>query len=94
MNSPRLAQIYGKYCKLEQGKKVEVISSMVQCTDIVPDVYEKGSRKNQTREQRGKEKAVRISVIKNTSVFNKTNKAMTNDENKSTVAELDLRLDL
>lgn len=45
MNSPKLAQIYGKYCKLDQCKKEEVISSMGQCTDIVPDVYEKGSRK-------------------------------------------------
>ena len=39
-------------------------------------------------------KGVRISVNKNTSVFYKTNEAMTNDENKSTVAEFDLRLRL
>ena len=57
-------------------------------------MYEKRDQEKNRRENNEEKKKVLGYQLKNTAVFNKTNEPVTNDENKSTVAELDLRLEL
>ena len=77
------SQTYAGHCKLHFSKKVKIISSKVQQTEIIFEVYKNKSRKREAREKRGKGKAFRILIKKNVSCFKKTNDVMTFDEDKS-----------
>ena len=61
---------------------------MVERVDIVFDVYRKASRKGETREGRGKNEGVRISIKKYTSVYRKFNQVLEVSENKTELFSL------
>ena len=54
VNAPKTAKTLGEYSKEEIGDRVHSLLTCVQQLCIVLDVYQKGSRKKETREGCGK----------------------------------------
>ena len=88
INNPQTSKTFGEYCGIEISEKVERIDNSVERVDIVFDVYRKASRKRETREGRGKDKGVRISIKKNTPVYRKFNQVLEVPENKTELFSL------
>ena len=84
MNVPKTAKTFGEYSKVEIGDKVRSFLACVQQRDIVFDVYQKGSRKRETRGRRGKKDVVRLSIIKeNTPIYRKFENVLKLDDNET-----------
>ena len=86
--NPRTSKIFGEYCGIEISEKVERIVNTVERVDIVFDVYRKASRKGETREGRGKNEGVRISIKKYTPVYRKFSQVLEVSENKTELFSL------
>ena len=86
MNNPRTSKTFGEYCRIEISEEVERIPNTVEGVGIVFDVYRNTSRKRETREGRGKNKGIRISIEKNTPVYRKFNNFGSNSTEGNTVS--------
>ena len=74
---------YGDYCEFELGWKVKSLARSVKRVDMVFDMYKAQSRKKETREARKKSSGVRISIARDTQIFQKFPQVMAVDENKT-----------
>ena len=83
MNAPKLARTYGEYAEMEVCSKVKAMANKCERVDIVFDVYKSCSRKRETRDGRGQNDGVRVSIHKNTPLFRKCRKVMAIDDNKT-----------
>ena len=83
MNPPKLSTNYGDYCEHELGWKVKSLAKSVKRIDVVFDIYKQQSRKKETRQERTKNNGVRISIKKDTQIFQKFPQVMAIDENKT-----------
>ena len=83
MNNPRTSKTFRECCRIKISEKVERISNTVERVDIVFDFYRKASRKRKTREGRGKNEGVRISIKKKTPVYRKCNQVLEVSGNKT-----------
>ena len=60
VNVPETAKTFGEYSKVEIGDKVRSLLACAHQLGIVFNIYEKGYRKKETREGRGKKDGVRL----------------------------------
>ena len=88
INATKTANTFGEYSTLETGDKVQSLLSCVQQLDIVFDVYQRGSRKKEMRERRGKKDGVRLSIKENTPINRKFAKVLKLDDNKTELLNL------
>ena len=86
MNAPKKMKKFGEYSKVEIGDKVHSLLACVQQLDI--NVYEKGSRKRETREGRGKKDRVRLSIKENAPTCGKFATVLKLDNNKTELCTL------
>ena len=86
MNAPKKTKKCGEYSKVEIGDKVHSLLACVQQLDI--NVYEKGSRKRETREGRGKKDRVRLSIKESAPICRKFAKVLKLDDNKTELCTL------
>ena len=82
VNAAKTAKTFGEYSKVEIGDKVHSLLTCMQQLYIVLDVYQKGSRKKETREGRGKKDSVSPSINENTPTY-RIAKALKTDDNKT-----------
>ena len=83
VNAAKTAKTFGEYSKVEIGDKVHSLLTCMQQLYIVLDVYQKGSRKKETWEGRGKKDSVSPSINENTPTYRKFAKALKPDDNKT-----------
>ena len=88
VNAPKTAKTLGEFSKVEIGDRVHSLLTCVQQLYIVLDVYQKGSRKKETREGRGKKDSVRPSINENTPTYRKFAKVLKPDDNKTELFNL------
>ena len=87
---PRRSKTFGEYCTHEIGSRVKQMAQNFKRLHLCFDVYEKGYRKRETRQDRGKgkKKGVRVSVQKDTPLYSTFSKILYVDENKTELNSL------
>ena len=88
MTKPKTSKTFGEYVKSEIGDKIKSRIGKVEQLDLVFDVYKKGSRKRETRENRSKEGGIHISIKDNTPIYRNFAKVLKVDQNKTELFEL------
>ena len=88
VNAPKTAKTFGEYGKVEIGDKVHSLLSCVEQLVTGFDIYQKGSRKRQIRERRGKNDGVRLSIKETTPIYRKFTNVLKLDDNKIELCNL------
>ena len=83
MNAHKTAKMFREYSKAKTRDNICSLLACVQQLDIVFDVYQKGSRKREVAEGRGKKDGTRLSIKENTSIYRKLAKVLQLDDNKT-----------
>ena len=88
MNALKSVKTFGEYSKVEIGDKMRSLLAFLQQLHIVFDVYQKKSRKRETREGLGKKGGVRLSIKENTPIKKIFAKGLKLDDNKTELLNL------